>query len=104
MCLFGGTVLIGPMIALVFVSHSPTLTLSLVVAFVLLVALTLPFVGKPPTPNELPLLPMLPYLWCLLLIHLRRNLGLVERPEVDGSKVDRRDEIATAHTGQPLTL
>jgi hypothetical protein len=52
MCLFGGTMLIVPMVTLVFVAHSRTLTLSLTTMFVLLVAVTLPLVCKPGTPND----------------------------------------------------
>ena len=79
--------LIGPMIALMFVSHSRTLTLSLVVAFVLLVAVPLPFVCKPRTPSEA-FLAATTVLVVFVANTLRRNLGLVERPELDGSKVD----------------
>lgn len=52
MCLFGGVSLVGPIIVLVFVKDSQTLTLILTAVFVLIVALFLPVVCRPSTPNE----------------------------------------------------
>ena len=52
MCLFGGVSLVAPIIVLVFVKNSLTLTLVLTVLFVLIVVMILPLVCSASTPNE----------------------------------------------------
>lgn len=65
-CLFGGVSGVAPIIVLVFVKDSLTLTLISTVVFILIVAMVLPLVCRPSTPNDTRLF------WWVLVLTLRR--------------------------------